>query len=128
MRLRGGGSLDEVLRLRELVETENACALPGCSIVFDRFIPILRRAMSRGYVKDCYGEYVENGLRHGFDLGVAPGSLKGKRRFRNYSSSLDAYTSVSDAVNARVDKQKTIRLGVWASIREAFEAAFLGIR
>ena len=47
----GGGAMDEVSRLKRLVETENACALPGCTIVYERFVPALQRAMSRGYVK-----------------------------------------------------------------------------
>jgi hypothetical protein len=69
-RLRGGGAFDEFLELGNLVENENACALPGCSIVYDRFMPVLRRAMSRGYVRDAHGEFVADGLRHGFSLGL----------------------------------------------------------
>ena len=70
MRLRGGGHFDEFFNLARLVEEENACALPGCTIVYDRFMPVLRRAMSRGYVRDEHGMFVADGLRHGFTLGL----------------------------------------------------------
>ena len=37
MRLRGGGAVDEVSKLKRLVEAENTCALPGCTIIYERF-------------------------------------------------------------------------------------------
>jgi hypothetical protein len=76
------------------VESSNACALP---VKYDSFVPILQRAMSRGYV------YVLNGLRYGFDVGFQLGKLKGVIAFKNYRSSLDHRDTVSKAVYARVD-------------------------
>ena len=111
MRLRGGGPLDELVKLRTLVEEESACALPGCHIKYDRFVPILLRAMSRGYVKDCYGNFVLHGLRHGFDIGAQRELLKGKRVFKNYSSAYDGKASVSAAILGRLEANKTLCLG-----------------
>ena len=78
LRIRGGGVLDEFCALRELVETQNACVLPGCTIKYDSFMTILRRAVSRGYVRDHHAAFVEDGLTNGFTLGVS--------RFRWYRS------------------------------------------
>ena len=116
--------MEEVKRLTRLVETENACALPGCTIVFDRFIPILRRAMSRGYVKDHHGKYVEDGLRYGFTLGADRGALKGKRKFRNYPTAYSNHASVNAAISSRVAAQKTICVGAWDTVKVAFESLF----
>ena len=76
--------LGELDRLRELVERDTVCALPGCPMKLDRFVPLLRRAMSRGFVSDIYGEYVLKGFTQGFDLGVQFEALRGQRVFRNY--------------------------------------------
>ena len=44
LRLRGGGYLDGMHALRDLVEEKGAHALPGSNIKYDTFIPVLRRA------------------------------------------------------------------------------------
>ena len=56
--LRGVGALDELRALEKIVTEENACALPGCSIKFEPFMLCLRRAVSRGYVKDHHAAFV----------------------------------------------------------------------
>jgi hypothetical protein len=114
--------MDEVSRLKRLVETENACALPGCTIVYERFVPALQRAMSRGYVKAHHGLYVLNGLRHGFDLGVSPGSLRGRRRFKNYKSAYENHASVDNAISSRLERKKSISIGMWNNVRFEFGA------
>ena len=86
LRLRGAGALDELMAMEKLVYEQNACALPGCTIKFDSFVSCLRRAVSRGYVKDVHAQFVENGMKNGFTIGLTPGSLKGQRVFRNYPS------------------------------------------
>ena len=116
--------MDEVSRLKRLVETENACALPGCTIVYERFVPALQRAMSRGYVKAHHGLYVLNGLRHGFDLGVSPGSLRGRRRFKNYKSAYENHASVDNAISSRLERKKSICIGMWNNVRFEFESTF----
>ena len=86
--------------LRESVETNGAHSLPGCSVKFESFFPVLRRAQSRGYVKDYEAEYVVNGLMNGFTLGLDVAAMKrmGKRAFRNYPTAYAAYASVTAAV------------------------------
>ena len=111
VRLRGGGRLDELHRLRSLVERENACSLPGCTIDFVRFSTVLRRAMSRGYVKDVYGEFVLEGLSKGFTLGVSMASLKGRRVFKNYPATYANRSSMSNAIYSRVERRKSLHLG-----------------
>ena len=118
--------LDEVFALENIVKSENACALPGCTIKFDSFVRVLRRAMSRGYVHDVYGNYVLEGLQFGFDLGVDMDVLKASlvkpRVFSNYKSALDARPQVSEAVRARVQKHKSIKLGAWSAVRDELNA------
>ena len=75
------------------------------------------RAVSRGYVKDIHANFVADGLRHGFSLGVTPESLQGQRVFRNYPSAYAARDSVSDSVRARVDAKRTLVLGPWSQVK-----------
>ena len=124
-RLRGGGAFDEFFELGNLVENENACALPGCSIVYDRFMPVLRRAMSRGYVRDAHGEFVADGLRHGFSLGLPKGAFDGVQRvFKNYASAVSARPHVTKAVQKRVKNQKTLGVGKWHAVKDELFALF----
>ena len=113
--MRGGGAVETMKALREQVETKGACSLPGCSIKYETFVPVLKRAQSRGYVKDREAEYVFNGLWNGFDMGLDVSKMKlfGKRAFRNYPSALDKHArkSVTAAVERRVEANKTINLG-----------------
>ena len=114
--------LDEVLRLEQLVATEGACALPGCTIKYDSFVRILRRAMSRGYVRDHFGNYIAHGLWHGFDLGFVQGSLPGIRAFRNYKSSLEHREETSAMIYGRVEANRTIVLGAWKDVKAELQA------
>ena len=45
--------------LEEQVKTDGACTLPGVSIAYDVFMPIMMRAVARGYVKQKggYGDF-----------------------------------------------------------------------
>ena len=106
--------LEELRSLRDLVLSKGVSSLPGCPMQLDRFIPICRRAMSRGYVQDRFGEYVINGFIHGFDLGVVRESLYGRRVFRNYPTAVAARGSVSKAIFRRLSRHKTFCLGPWA--------------
>ena len=95
----------EVLKFTNLVESRSACALPGCSIKEESFVPCLKRAMSRGYVKDSVGEYMLDGFKNGFTLGVAQATVvgsMGRRYFKNYPTALENRNSITDAVVKRV--------------------------
>ena len=96
--------------LEEQVKTDGACTLPGVSIAYDLFMPIMMRAVARGYVKQEQADFVANGLRYGFDLGVDVSKLRGRRLFRNYPTALEARAAVSKATRARVEQGKTLRL------------------
>ena len=85
---------DCVSRLQEQVKQMGACSLPGVSIVYDRFMPMLWRAVARGFVKLEHAQFVAAGLWHGFDCGIDVSLLQGKRRFLNYKSALEARPKV----------------------------------
>ena len=76
----------DLTALREKVESENACTLPGCTIKYDSFLSVMWRAVSRGYVMDHHAAFVADGLRNGFGLGLRREQLSGvgRREFKNY--------------------------------------------
>lgn len=109
-------------RVRELqlqVERDGACSLPGVSIKFDLLVPLVQRAVARGFVSAEKGRYVLHGLRWGFDLGVDVESLKGGRWFTNYKSALEARSAVTEAVAKRVRSFKTVALCPFDRSRKA---------
>ena len=48
---RSEAAFRRVHALEEQVKTDGACTLPGVSIAYDLFMPIMMRAVARGYVK-----------------------------------------------------------------------------
>jgi hypothetical protein len=124
LRVRGAGALDELQAMETLVREQNACALPGCTVKYNSFMSCLRRAVSRGFVKDVHAEFVEDGLRNGFSIGIVPGSLKGRRVFNNYPSAHTAPESVSAAVFARVKASKTLCLGLWSDLKSVLSESY----
>ena len=46
--------------LRDLVIAENACALPGCPIIYDNFVPAMWRAVATGHVKHEHAVFVNS--------------------------------------------------------------------
>ena len=101
---------DFVLRLQEQVQQFGACSLDGVSIVYDRFMDILWRSVSRGFVSHENALFVTEGLWSGFDLGINMTKIVGRRCFRNYRSALEARPQLSKATRARVEKGKTLKL------------------
>ena len=75
---------------------------------FERLAPEIVRA---GFVTQSDADYVLNGIRNGFDLGVNESMLPGKRIHRNYKSAYEKAELVSDALRKRVRKGKTLKLG-----------------
>ena len=120
------GVFDELFRLTRLVASETACSLPGVSIKFDSFIPVMWRAVTRGFVEPHLAEFVQNGLRWGFDAGVQRSLLHGQRVFRNYPTALGEFRErVSESIETRVAAGKTLDLGVWAdTLRPLLRAVF----
>ena len=118
LRIRGGGKdgFAAVAQLTKLVEETNACALPGCTIKYDSFMPILWRAVQRGWVAHDDAVFVADGLRHGFTAGVQRVELHGQRVFKNYKSAVVAMEQVGRATQARLDSGKSICLGEWSRV------------
>ena len=100
----------ELAALEQLVKQQGACALPGVLIAYDVFLPIMMRVVARGYVRQEHADFVADGLRHGFDLGVDVTKMRGKRLYRNYPTALEARAAVTKAVRSLVDKYKTYKL------------------
>ena len=103
-------AFEELAALESLVQREGACSLPGVSIAYDVFLPIMMRAVARGYVRQEHAEFVADGLRWGFDLGVDVSKMRGKRLYKNYPTALVARDAVTRAVRKRVETFKTYKL------------------
>ena len=105
--------LDRVQALQLQVKERGACSLPGVSICYNKLVPLIQRAVHREFVSAAHGEYVIRGLWDGFDLGVDLSASRGKQRFRNYPSALNARAFVSKATRTRVEGGKTLCLGAF---------------
>ena len=114
-----------VSRLRELVMTQNACALEGVQIRFDTFLPCMWRAVQRGWVTDTAARFVHDGLRWGFTAGIQVDRLRGRRWFGNYPTAIAARKAVTRATMKRVEAGKTILIGTWrGQLSNALSQAF----
>ena len=121
-----------VAAMRARVEETNACALPGCAIKYETFIPAMWQAVARGFVSHDAACFVGDGLRHGFTAGVDVPALArmGNRWFANYNTAVGARVAVRQAIMKRVDRGKTFSLGVWSSqlagqLRDTFTNTFI---
>lgn len=90
---------------------KGACHLPGVSICFDKFIPLMQRAVVRGFVPLAAAQFVYAGLRWGFRAGVDVTLLRGTRRYKNYPSAYEGRAGVTKGMRARVEAHKTVCLG-----------------
>ena len=90
--------------------------------MYERFVDIMWRAVSRGFVREEHARFVAKGLWHGFDCGIDVTKLRGKRRFLNYKSAFEAIPQVSRATRLRVSLGKTLCL---CKVPEAYRASSL---
>ena len=116
--------IEQLAELEALVKRDTVCALPGCPMDLRRFEPLVRRAMSRGYVTDWMGKYVLNGFIYGFDLGVRREMLHGTRVFSNYPTARNARASVTQAISSRVARHKSVCIGPWDDVKDALRSHF----
>ena len=119
---------ERVGSLRHLVETVNACALPGCTLKYEPFMETMWYAVRRGYVPHESACFVAHGCRHGFNPGIDCDhqALQGHRWFANYKSAFMNAAAVSKAIASRVASAKTVDLGEWsdslaADVRDCFD-------
>jgi hypothetical protein len=120
--------LSQLALLRTQVMNDNACALPGVSIKYETFVPAMWTAVERGYVARDAAQFVADGLRYGFMVGVDTKKLQGHRWFKNYPGAIEARSAVTRATSKRVEAGKTVHLGSWTSaladaIRNQFSAS-----
>ena len=106
-----GQSFARLASLAEQVRVAGACSLPGCSFDYSVFMPIMQRAVIRGFVPLASAQFVAEGLRYGFKCGVDASQMRGKRVYRNYPTAYAAADKVSEAVSKRVSAHKTLCLG-----------------
>ena len=87
--------LAEMARLRAVVESENACALPGCSIKYNSFMSTMWRAVQRGFVLHDDAVYIAEGLQNGFSLGVGILKMRGQplQMRRSHSQHIGNFSS-----------------------------------
>ena len=102
--------VERVEALARQVLDQGACSLPGVSIAFELLAPLVQRAVARGFVSVEHADFVLDGLRYGFLLGVDVKALKGKRWYRNYPTALEGRVAVTNATKTRVEAKKTIAL------------------
>ena len=119
------GTLDDYFAMKNIVETSNACELPGVSIKYGPFLECMWRAVEKGFVDQSKASFVAEGLKSGFMAGVDVTQLRGHRWFKNYPPALEARRAVTKANNKRVGAFKTLALGVWsASLGSLVRATF----
>ena len=119
------GTLDDYFAMKNIVETSNACELPGVSIKYGPFLECMWRAVEKGFVDRDKASFVAEGLKSGFMAGVDVTQLRGHRWFKNYPPALEARRAVTKANNKRVGAFKTLALGVWsASLGSLVRATF----
>ena len=125
------GKFAEMFKWARVVCEGTACDLPGVSIKYDSFVSNMWRAVHLGFVTAKHAEFVQHGLRWGFEVGLHPDRLHGFRFFKNYESATGAFRSrVTDATEARVIGGRTLLLGEATDdtlrlIKEVFPAAFI---
>ena len=125
------GKFAEMFKWARVVCEGTACDLPGVSIKYDSFVSNMWRAVHLGFVTAKHAEFVQHGLRWGFEVGLHPDRLHGFRFFKNYESATGAFRSrVTEATEARVIGGRTLLLGEASDdtlrlIREVFPAAFI---
>ena len=126
------GAFADMYKWARVVYMGNACELPGVKIKFDTFIPYMWKAVRMGYVQAQHAEFVQLGLRWGFEVGLHPDRVHGHRFFKNYESSTcsAARARVTEATEARVSAGKTLHLGAvgpdtLSLMRQVFDAAYI---
>ena len=93
-----------------------ACDLPGVSVRYEPFVSDMWAAVRAGFVQPVHAEFVQRGLRWGFEAGLHPSRLFGVRVFSNYESATGDWgrDRVAEATEARVAAGRTLDLGPWA--------------
>ena len=126
------GTFSEMFAWARIVYDQGACALPGVSIRMKPFVAHMWEAVRLGFVRGQHAEFVQQGLRWGFEIGLHPDRVRGHRFFKNYESSVSdaARPRVTPATEARVAIGKTLHLGAvvdstLAAMRRVFDAAYI---
>ena len=108
-------SLSDYYAMREIVETGNACDLPGVGIKYGPFLECMWRSVERGFVDKDKALFCAEGLKSGFMCGVDVGLMTGHRWFKNYPPAIEARHAVTAAIKERVVNKKTLVLGTWTA-------------
>jgi hypothetical protein len=125
------GKFAEMFKWARVVCKSNACSLPGVTIKYDAFVSNMWRAVRMGFGTAKHAEFVHNGLRWGFEVGLHPDRLQGYRFFKNYESATGAFRSrVTEATESRVGAGRTLHLGEATTetlilIKQVFPSAFI---
>ena len=111
---------------------KGACSLPGCTLIFDRIVPVLQRAVIRGFVSLPHAQHTFRSLRFGYTGGAQQALLErsGQRPFRNYPSAIAARAAVTRSLNARITAGKSLLIGkasnsLYSSISSRYASWFM---
>ena len=81
-----------------------------------------------GFVTAKNAEFVHNGLRWGFEVGLHPDRLQGYRFFKNYESATGVFRSrVTEATMSRVAAGRTLLLGEAGCLLANIFALMIGL-
>ena len=89
-------------------------ALEGYNINLDLFEQKVPQCVEEGLLTRQHADYVLDGLRHGFELGVRHEIMSGSRVHKNYSSAYEHKEKVQKALSKRVKSGKTLKLSAFA--------------
>ena len=83
-------ALSEYYVMRDVVETGNACDLPGVGIKYGPFLECMWRSVDRGFVDRDKALFCAEGLKSGFMCGVDVSLMTGHRWLKNYPPAIEA--------------------------------------
>ena len=83
----------------------------GFDLVVPMYDTCLSECLAAGRISGAHYGFVKDGVHMGFEFGVIHDKRKGRKQFRNYPSALNNPVGVHAAVQLRVDRGKTLRIG-----------------
>ena len=98
-------------RLAHQVTRDGFVGVKGFDLSVPLFDSYLDKSYSEGRLSGAHYGFVKDLVHMGSDFGVIHDKRNGRRQFRNYPSALNNPLGVHTAVQLRVDRGKTLRIG-----------------
>ena len=103
---------------------DGVAGLAGNKLNVKEFTLVCEKAMASGHVEEALGKYHISGITHGYDPLVDENKLPGIIHHKNYPTAFENAAKVTSALQGRVTKGKTVKLGPWHGDKS--QLAFLG--